>query len=141
MSDCKPWPRTFSEVWLFVRVLGLVALLRVLLPCFQLPRLLPWLAPRRIPTTASQLLLEKAVRYTDAFLWRLHFPLPGNCLPRSLVLYYFATRLGYMVQLRCGVQRAGETLKGHAWLTRNGETFLEEGSPEKQFVVTFSYPN
>ncbi len=141
MTDGRPWPRTLAEAWLLVRVLGLVALLRVLLPHVQIAKLLSWLAPKRIPTMARPQLLDKAVVYTDAFLWRFHFPLPGNCLPRSLVLYYLATRLGFTVQFCCGVQRSGESLKGHAWLTRDGKTFLEEGNPETQFAVTFSFPN
>jgi hypothetical protein len=115
-------------------------MLRVLLPYVRLTTLLRWLAPSRIPTTAMPELLNRAVRYTDALLWRLHFPLPGTCLPRSLVLYYFATRLGYTVKFCCGVQRGDGTLKGHAWLTRDGNAFLEPEDPEKQFVVTFSFP-
>ena len=141
MASGKSWPSTFSEAWLLVRVVGLVALLRVLLPRIQLIRLLSCLTPKRVPSITRHALLEKAVYYTDALLWRFHFPLPGNCLPRSLILYYFATRLGFAVQFCCGVQRNGETLRGHAWLTRQGEAFLENGNPEKQFVVTFSFPN
>lgn len=141
MTDGRPWPRTLAETWLFVWVFGLVAVLRVVLPHVQVAKLLTWLAPRRVPTIARPELLDKAVVYTDAFLWRFHFPLPGNCLPRSLVLYYLATRLGFAVQFCCGVQRSGESLKGHAWLTQDGKTFLEEGNPETQFIITFSFPN
>jgi hypothetical protein len=86
-------------------------------------------------------LLDRAAYYTDALLRRFGFLVRGNCLPRSLVLYYFATRFGFSVQFCCGVQRNGDALKGHAWLTRAGHPFLEDGNPENQFVITFSFPN
>ena len=140
MADSRHWPRTFSEIWLLLRVIALTALLRIMLPRVQLRTLLRCLAPKRIPSTSNHDLLQKAAYYLDALLGRFPFPPPGNCLPRSLVLYYFATHLGFSVQFCCGVQRNADSLKGHAWLTREGHAFLEEGHPEKQFVTTFSFP-
>lgn len=120
-------------------MLGLVVALRLLLPFVKIKTLLQWLAPSRIPLIADQHTLDKAVRYTDALLWRMRFPLRGSCIPRSLALYYFATRCGLPVHVHCGVRRVGEALQGHAWLTLNGSPFLEEGNPD--YAVTFSFPD
>ena len=70
-------------------------------------------------------MLDKIARYTDGVLWRLSFSPKGNCLPRSLALYYFATRCGLPVCLTCGVRRTRNTLEGHAWLTLLERPFLE----------------
>jgi len=137
----RAWPQTFRELGLLVRVLGLLTALRLLLPRVQLPRLLRWLTPSRIPPVADSLTLEKAVHYTDALLWRLPFPLPGPCLPRSFILYYFATRCGFPARVHCGVRRLGEVLQGHAWLSLQGTPFLETDTLHGNYAVTFSFPS
>jgi hypothetical protein len=140
MAAVTRWPRKVDEIWLFARVLALLAVLRLAIPRVRLETLLAWLAPGSIPSKQGEIPLLKAVRYTDALLRRFRFPAPGTCLPRTLVLYYFASRSAPDVTFCCGIKRRGRTLEGHAWLMREGEPFLEHGHPEQQFAITLSFP-
>ncbi len=84
--------------------------------------------------------VREAVLYTNALLWRQPFPLSGQCLPRALSLYYFATRCGLPVRFHCGVYRTGASLGGHAWLSLHGAPFMERENPAERYAVTFSFP-
>jgi len=137
----QAWPKTIKELWLLVQVFGLLTALRLLLPHVQIQTLLRWLALSRIPPVADPDRLETVRRYTEALLWRIPFPSPGKCLPRSLTLYYFAARYGFPVQVHCGVRRMGERLQGHAWLSLYGRPFLEEDNPGHSYAVIFSFPS
>jgi Transglutaminase-like superfamily len=136
----RAWPRTAPEVLLLVRVAGLLLLLRALLFSVKLKTLVRWLDVNRGARTIDRVTLEKAARYVDALLARMPSPTRGNCLPRSLALFYFARRSGVPVRLHCGVRRVGERLEGHAWLSLQGQPFLETTNPEQSYRVTFSYP-
>lgn len=140
MNPKQAWPKTLKEIGLLMRVLGLLTALRLLLPRVKLQSLLRWLTPSQIAPIADPGTLEKTVQYTDALLWRLSFPLRGPCLPRSLTLYYFATRCGFPVHVHCGVRRMGAALQGHAWLSLHGKPFLEADIPDCIYAVTFSFP-
>jgi hypothetical protein len=149
-------PKTGPELWLALRILGLLILIRLLIRLVKLETLLRWLTrdSSRLPAPGARLGpscrapgagswepdWEKAARYTDAFLRRMSFPLPGQCLPRALTLHYLARRSGLPVQFHCGVRRDGDRLQGHAWLTLHGQPFLEPQDPEGTFAVTFTFP-
>jgi hypothetical protein len=125
---------------LLLRVLGLLWALRVLLPRVRLDTLLARLTPHRHPTSPDGEALDRAVRHVDGHLWRFRFGGPGPCLPRTVALFYFATRCGYPVVAHCGVRRLEGRLGGHAWLSLGGAPFLEVGDPGASYTVTFSYP-
>jgi len=58
---------------------------------------------------------------------RLHAP--GNCLERSLTLWWLLARHGIASHLRIGARKTGEKFEAHAWVERNGEAVGEpEGS-------------
>ena len=140
MSAAMRAPRTAAEYRLLLRVLLVLVLVRVLLPCVRLKRLVRWVGrshPSRLPHPVS---LQTIAWYTDALLRRMPAGRLGNCLPRSLTLFYFATRAGLPVRFHCGVRRVGEALEGHAWLTLGDQLFLERGEPEGRYAVIFSYP-
>lgn len=137
MKEAPSRPQTWPEYWLLAQVFGVLAALRLLLPWVKLRTLVRWLERRR-PTHLDALALRKAARYTDALLGRMPRPPRGPCLPRSLTLFYFAHRAGLPVQLQCGVRRVGGRLQGHAWLSLNGEPFLEKQDPRQSYAVTFS---
>ncbi len=141
MRKKRAWPTTPKEFRHLGRVFCILAGLRLLLPCVKLNRLLGWLALSRVPQATDLSTLQKTVRYVDALLWRFPAQPKGNCLPRSLALYYFATRCGFPVQFHCGVRRMGAKLQGHAWLSLKGEPFLENGNPFRTYTVTFSFPD
>jgi hypothetical protein len=140
MSAGGKRPRTLEEFRLALRVLAVLVLVRLLLPCVKLKRLVGWAGhadPTRPPRAVP---LQTVAWYTDAVLHRMPARRPGNCLPRSLTLFFFATRAGLPVRFHCGVRRDGDSLEGHAWLTLAGQLFLEPGDPEHRYAVTFSYP-
>jgi hypothetical protein len=129
------------EYRLLVRVLAVSSVIRMLLPLVPLKRLVRWLAPSGPSPTPHPVCLQTVAWYTDAVLQRLPYRRRGNCLPRSLTLFYFASRAGLPVRVHCGVRRAGPRLEGHAWLTLGGELFLEPGDLAGSYSVTFSYPD
>lgn len=136
----KNTPRTLTEVWLGCQVLALTSALRSLLNWVKLPRLLHWLTPAKVSATPDPSLFSIVARYVGSMLCRFPSNPRGSCLIRSLSLYYFGRRYGYPVQFHCGVCRTDGELKGHAWLSLNGEPFWEPGDPFGTHVVTFSYP-
>src|SRR6476660_5900909 len=140
MAIERSWPRTAKEMCLLIWVLGVVISIRLLLCILDVRTMLRWLSPSRQSVRISADMLDKIVRYIDGVLWRLSVSAKGNCLPRSLALFYFATRCGLPVRLCCGVCRMGNTLEGHAWLTLLKRPFLERGNPESYYKVTFSFP-
>jgi transglutaminase superfamily protein len=137
----RGWPRTWPEVRLVVHVAGLLLLLRLLLFCVKLKTLIRWLDAGPSARSLDPATLAEAARYTDALLARFSFPTRGNCLPRSLVIFHLARWWGLPVRFHCGIRRDGERLQGHAWLSLQGEPFLEANNPEENYVVTFSYPD
>ena len=48
-------------------------------------------------------------------------PLPGNCLSRSLVLWWQLRRRGLAPALRLGASLAGGTFAAHAWVEYDGQ--------------------
>ena len=96
-----------KELWLLIRVIGLLTAIRLMISFVNLKRILKWMSPSQIPITVDPHFLRRTVRYTDAFLSWIPFPSRGKCLPRSLALYYFATRCGYPARVNCGVRRVG----------------------------------
>lgn len=52
---------------------------------------------------------------------------PGNCLERSLTLWWLLARRGIAAHLRIGARKTGEKFEAHAWVERNGEAI---GEPE-----------
>jgi hypothetical protein len=137
-------PSRLRRFWILSQVAIVFAVVRLLLPWLKLPRLLRWLSPRRIsPATypGTWDTLEATVRRTNALVRRFPVNSRGNCLSRSLVLYYFVTRYGFPVQVHCGVRRVGENLEGHMWLSLQGKPFLERGNPFQKYAITFSFPD
>jgi hypothetical protein len=69
----------------------------------------------------------------DIFVFR------PSCWKRALVLHRFLLLNGIESRINFGLQRNRDgTVKGHAWLERDGRPFLEDASDG--YVVTFSLP-
>lgn len=139
MSETHPWRQTTYALWVFIQVCGLLLALRLGLPCIKLQTLLEWLTPSGTARGGKPQTFEQAVWWTDTLL-RWVFPWRGKCLPRTLILYYFATRSGHPVRVHCGIQRHGDKLQGHAWLSMLGIPFLETGDPLQSHTIVFSFP-
>jgi len=65
---------------------------------------------------------------------------PGNCLERSLTLWWLLARHGVTSHLRIGARKTGEKFEAHAWIERNGDavgepegTHLHYSAFEKEF--------
>lgn len=129
-----------KNFWLFLQVGTLLCGIRVLLPLLNLNRIVSLLSLKQIPPERDSRSVHSAVRYMDALLRRIPSPARGDCLPRSLTLYYFANKYGFPVRLHCGVQRTGGSLKGHAWISLNGKPFFEPGNPEDTYSITLTFP-
>lgn len=123
------------------RITILMIFIRFGLRWLPLPKLLNLLTPSRSSRTKNLQIIQRAASYTDLILRWFPYNTKGNCLPRSLILFVFATRYGYPVKFHCGIRRGETGLDGHAWLTFNGEVFLESTRQSMGMVETYSYPH
>ena len=74
--------------------------------------------------------------WVDRLLSTLPWPWHHTCLKRATTLFYLLRLSGCPVELQVGVRRErGGDLEAHAWLTLQGEPFLE---PVTSGVPTFS---
>ena len=107
----------------------------------RLDRVLQSLTPAAGASAPDPAQVEQTARYVDALLRR--FPSVGGrgCMIRSLAVYSRARRSGVPVRFHCGVRRNGSALDGHAWLTLDGEPFLEPVDPRPAYAVVFSFPD
>lgn len=67
-------------------------------------------------------------------------PAQGNCMERSLTLWWLLARRGITSRLRIGARKTDEKFEAHAWVERNGEavgepegTHLHYAAFEKEF--------
>jgi len=130
-----------SNIFLFAQVAGLLITAKLLIHGVGIKTVFEWLASRHPARAADPSVVKKAARYADRILGRLPAFFGSKCLPRSLVLYYYAVRCGLPVKFHCGVRRADTQLEGHAWLTLHGAPFLENPAPDPTYVATFSFPS
>jgi hypothetical protein len=121
-----------------VRILTAALILPPLLRMTSLDRLASRLArPARgvkRPSADQQVAIAEAV---DRLLERLPSPWRKTCLTRSIVLYHLLRRSGVPVELRIGVKRQQDEFAAHAWLTREGSTYLEVESPTHEIIASF----
>jgi hypothetical protein len=140
MKKGGAWPKTMREFWLAGQVFGLVLILRVLMRWVKLDKLLNLLTPAKMPSSCDAATFQKLVCYVNAILWRFPTNPRGNCLSRSLTLYFFGIRYGLPLQFHCGVRQVDGVLKGHAWLSLDGDPILEPDNPFAIYAVMFSFP-
>jgi len=86
--------------------------------------------------------MDRAVHVVER-VCRLRFfrlPLfPRDCLRQSLVVHRTLTRMGYPAIIHFGVQRRGDEIEGHSWVSLHGKRVAEH-SPSSAFAVVYSYP-
>ena len=144
--------RSPDDLWLFIRIFGLITLLPIMVKCLSIPTLMRTLTPGAKKLGLSpdiDYLIEKIVKYTDYILGYNWLVYKQTCLKRSLVLYHFLRKYGIEVHICLGVKRGESSpevdsekiLQGHAWLTYNGDIFLEKNSlGAHNFKTTFCFP-
>jgi Transglutaminase-like superfamily len=63
----------------------------------------------------------------------------GNCLERSLAAYRYLSRWGAGPHLISGVARDGEKMRGHVWVTVDGEPLGEASNELAQYVPVIAF--
>lgn len=129
------------KYWMLLQVATIVSWIRFQLGGESLPAVLKRLDPGALSGQRDSARFEDLVYYLDRWLQLFPYNAKGNCFPRSLALYWFATRSGYAVLFHCGVRRDGVGLDGHAWLTLDRQPFHEPGQLWQRFTVTYSFPS
>ena len=143
---------SFEEVWLFIQIFLLVAVLPLMLKLLSIPRLMKVLTPSKFKVYKNQESAkskDKIVKFVDYILGRNLWIYKSTCLKRSLVLYHFLKRSGIRVHVCFGVRYKEELrtvdakrLGGHAWLLYNGNVFLEKNTEiAKTYKMTYCFPD
>jgi hypothetical protein len=141
---------SLQEVLLFGRIFLLITVLPLMVRFLTLPRLMQFLTHGASKATGvnREGYKDRIVKYTDYLLARNFWIYKKTCLKRSLVLYHFLCPVFPELGICFGVIAKKNTvpdkrrgLKGHSWLTHNGEIFLEEKQDlTRQYVVTHRFP-
>jgi hypothetical protein len=129
-----------TDFRLTLQLILLLISLRLMLCFASVRQIIDWITPMRSSERKDPDRMNKIAGLTDAILGKIRLLPHGNCLPRSLILYYFATRSGYSVRVHCGVRRVGTRLCGHAWVSMQGEPFFEASASTHSYVATFTSP-
>lgn len=88
-----------------------------------------WPFRRSAPDTSISI---ERLRLASARVQR-YSPVPGNCLSRSLVLWWQLRRRGLTPGLRLGVSLAGGTFAAHAWVELNGRVLNDRAEVSDRF--------
>ena len=64
-----------------------------------------------------------------------HSPLWGNCLKRSLTLWFVLRRRGILSDLRIGVRRHEGEFQAHAWIEYEGRILNDHPTVHQQFAA------
>ncbi|SPP66705.1 conserved hypothetical protein [Nitrospira lenta] len=132
--------RVVRKYRMVLQVAAVVSWIRLRLRGESLPAVLKRLNPGALSGRPDPARFEDLVYYVDCWLRLFPYNAKGNCFPRSLALYWFATRSGYPVSFHCGVRKDGAGLDGHAWLMLDRQPFHEPGQHWQRFTVTYSFP-
>jgi transglutaminase superfamily protein len=135
--------RRLVQLWWAVRVVVWLCGLPIRWRTYSLPTLLHHLTPRRkLGSGRDPWKLDQVVCIVRR-LCRLRCfggPLfPQVCLRQALTLYHFLSLLGYPVAIHVGVYKAGEALRGHSWVTVEGQP-VAECLPPQALQVIYSFP-
>jgi hypothetical protein len=126
-----------ADFLLAAQILGLLLPVLTLQDRLPLPRLVKFFeAEGDGPPRPDRLV--RARRLTDGLLHRLFGG--AFCMKRSLILFHFMTKWSVDGQIRFGVARDGQDLKGHAWLEVDGQPWGED-KDVSGFKVVYSYPD
>jgi transglutaminase superfamily protein len=139
----SPHGLRLSQLWVAVRVGLWLCTLPIRMRMRSLPSLLHQLTPvRRHVSRRGPLELEQAVRIVRRICRLRCFRgprFPQACLRQALALYHLLSQLGYPVAIHFGVSKDGEALRGHSWVTVDGQPLAERLSPEALHTI-YSFP-
>lgn len=137
VRKCVVAPR---DVLLSARMALWVVLVSILARITSLPRTQQLTSARLRPVSLGRPdTPARLARMVDAILCLDLFVFRRCCWKRALVLHRFLAMNGIDSRINFGVQRGEDGgMKGHAWLERDGEPFLEDHAGG--YTVTFSLP-
>ncbi len=133
-----PFPK---EPILFLKILIFSSLIQILIN-FTEPRKLLNILNSYKKRDVDDKRVNKIIRYVNFIMnlkpWR---NIKNICFIRSLILYYFLRSEGLEVKINFGIKKEDGVLKGHGWLTSNGEVYLENSRLWQDFEVVYSFPS
>jgi hypothetical protein len=142
MADIHPavtnrrMPRRRQGLLLFPRVLAFAAS-APFLARLSLRRLAAVLEPRHPPRDPDPARVAAVLHSVERAL-RVGSPIVReSCLTRGLTYFYFLRRAGVDVSLAFGVGRREGQYRGHCWLVKDGEPYLEREDPRRTFTETY----
>jgi hypothetical protein len=128
-----------KDIILFLRIFHLALILPFLLHKRKFPDLCETLASKYVEANYQK---DKIIKYTD-FLLNWILPVFRNyCLMRSLILYTFLRQSKVNTSINIGV-RVDEKgkIRGHSWLTLNGQPYLTDNKIIERFKVIYVFPS
>lgn len=129
------WSR--YELWLGLRMVGMLLLLPLLQRALTLPTLLHLLDARTV--SPARITVSRLCALLDGVLQQHSALLRPTCVKKSLILFHHLRRWGYPVQIHFGVVKHGSVLAGHCWLELDGQPLAEPADPQQAFTVAYSY--
>jgi Transglutaminase-like superfamily len=122
-----------SEVWLGMRMIMWSAILPALKHLVPLHVLTRWMWPRRRVTTRPERVV--AITFIARRIYRVRpFLRRDNCLERSLLTYRFLAMEGMQPSLVVGARKSDEQIRGHAWVTLDGQPLMDGHQKVDQFT-------
>jgi Transglutaminase-like superfamily len=107
----------------------------------RLDRLQRLVTPPASHGPATSDIIDLTIRYVDGVRALGRPIVDQGCLTRGLTLYYFLRRAGLDVVLCFGIDYENGALAGHCWLVRDGEPFLEPGTPPHRYTEIYRFPS
>lgn len=130
LARWKAMPRDERRLWLMAWLL--LPIIALLLKWLGLRRTQKLLLSIRRRGAKSQLGAQAIARLVDSAA--RHCLVVTNCLPQSLVLWWWLCREGFEAELRIGVRKAGQTMEAHAWVELFGQALNNQADVEQRFA-------
>ena len=128
----------FGDLFSLVHILYLSVAASILQRTTSIPKLIRFFDTDTPPPTKNIEKMERIVWLTDGVLWFLFDE--AFCVKKSLILYHYGRRNGLPIRINFGVQKAGDDLKGHAWVEVDGTPFGEKAESSAPYKVIYSEP-
>lgn len=128
-----------SDLAVWTRVVCAAVLIWVVLPFVKFPRLLNWIESRQRHAALPEAELQQWVDTVVKVAQLRYFVIRSNCLKKSLLMYYFLLRFGVKnATIHIGVCKTNVKLEGHAWLTVDGNVFLDTEEFVEKYKVIYA---
>ena len=112
--------------WLAGRMVVWVALLRLAISVVPVERLVRFVEPGTTTAVSHERDVHRIVALAQRATAALSRRPETRCLVRSLVVYRYLLRAGERPELRVGFERAGSSVRGHAWVALAGQPVTDD---------------